>query len=70
MTVHDSHQYREYLRGVRMFLNPELDALLGGVRVSDLTMRDLEALYELVFDTNPRDRAPPGYRPVKTRVVA
>jgi len=69
MTFHDSHQYREYLRGVRMFLNPELEGALFGERVSDLKMRDLEALFELVFDANPRDRAPPGYRPVKARVT-
>jgi hypothetical protein len=48
-------EYRDYLRGVRMFLRPEHQAMLMGEKISYLRMRDLEALFELVMEANPRD---------------
>jgi hypothetical protein len=53
--------FREYLRtGLRVLATPEEEAMLLGQRVSDMTMNDLEAAYELMFGKKaPR---PPGYR--------
>lgn len=54
-----SHEYRERVRyACRVFRRPEHEALLDGVPISNLRLTDLEALYELVMDADPRDLAP------------
>jgi hypothetical protein len=58
-----SYEYRNWLRGVRMFLTPNEEQLLMGEFINDMQMDDLEALFELVMGGNPRDNAPPTYQP-------
>lgn len=61
-----SEEYRQWMREcVRMWAFPEHTAALCGQNINDLRMRDLEAFFELIFGDNPRDRAPPGYRPTR-----
>lgn len=54
------HQYRDHMRGIRIFLGPEHEGLLDGP-TSEARIADLEALYELVMGV-PAPR-PPEYRP-------
>ena len=66
---HPSHVYRETLRaGLRLCMEPRhADYLLPGESVANLPMSDLEALYALVFQANPRVHAPPRYRSTERR---
>ena len=54
------HQYRDHVRGIRIFLGPEHEGLLDGP-TSEARIADLEALYELVMGVEAPK--PPGYRP-------
>lgn len=58
-----SRIYRDNLRGVRMFMRPEDEAMLMGEQISYLPIADLEALFELVMGADPRRLAPANYLP-------
>jgi hypothetical protein len=58
-------EYREDLRFiVRCVPTREVEDLLAGVNVSDMTMDDLEAAYELICGKKPV--RPPGYRSLRS----
>ncbi len=59
-----SWKYRETLRyGLRvMATHEELECILMGKCISDLTMEELEVGYQLVFSGDPFVHAPPDYR--------
>jgi hypothetical protein len=61
--MYPSHTYRNYLRDIRMIMSPAQEAMLCGEPINNLSMGDLEALYELVTGANPRCRAPTDYEP-------
>jgi hypothetical protein len=52
-----SREYRTYLRDVRMFLRPEHEDMLMGDQINNMTMTDLEALFEIVMEVKPREPA-------------
>ena len=62
-------KYRDFLRGVRMFLTPDEEAMLMGVPVNNLTMDDLEALFALIIGADPRCLAPVNYRSQRSRAA-
>jgi len=58
-----SHVYRSYLRDIRIVMYPHEEALLlPGECINNLTMEDLEVLYELIAGFHPRVHAPAEYR--------
>lgn len=60
--------YRQEMRfGVRTLASVGMEAVLLGVRISQLRMDDLEAYFELVFGYHPRCLAPAEYRPKQGR---
>ena len=65
---HPSHIYRERLRtGLRLLMEPgHADLMQPGETVANLLLADLETLYTLVFDADPRIHAPPQYRPQRS----
>jgi hypothetical protein len=64
VTPRPSIIYRRFLKtGLVMLTTYEELKVLLGRAISDLTMDDLEAFWVLVFGTNPRRHAPPGYNP-------
>lgn len=60
-----SRRYREEILryAARTLLDREHEALLKGTPVSNLTMSDLETVFELQFGASPRKLASSGYRP-------
>lgn len=66
---HPSHVYRERMRtGLRLCMEPGHAGMLKpDETIANLRLGDLEALYALVFEADPRIHAPPYYRPAETR---
>jgi hypothetical protein len=66
MNKKPSEIYRQDLRwGAIQLAGREHEAVLCGQQVNELSMDDLEAYCELIFGSNLRHLAPPGYHPTR-----